>query len=81
VAHNEHPHLSYSDNAKFRAVHDWHHIIGGADDSMKGEILTYFIARESAPVATHWLLFSEIILQAATATHTGKFAPQKLVKV
>jgi hypothetical protein len=48
---------------------------------MHGEILTYFIAQKSAPVAIHWLLFSEIILQAATAIHTGKFAPQKLVKV
>ena len=81
VAHNSHPHLTYSENAKFRAVHDWHHLIGGADDSMHGEILTYFIAQESAPVAIHWLLFSEIVLQAAVATHTGKFAPQKLVKV
>ena len=81
VAHNEHPHLSFNENAKFRAVHDWHHIIGGADDSMGGEVLTYYIAQESAPVAIHWLLFSEIILQAATATHTRKFPTQKLVKV
>jgi hypothetical protein len=81
VAHNEHPHLSYNENAKFRAVHDWHHIIGGADDSMQGEILTYYIAQKCAPVSIHWLLFSEIILQAATATHTGKFPPQKMVKV
>jgi len=81
VAHNHHPHLTYSENAKFRAVHDWHHIIGSADDTLAGEIRTYLIARNSAPESIWWLLLSEIVLQAAATIYTGQFQPQKLVKV
>ena len=33
TAHNNHPCLSKSANAKFRAIHDWQHIVLSADDS------------------------------------------------
>lgn len=78
TANNFHPYLSKSANAKFRAVHDWHHIELGADDSFKGECFTW--EANNAPESIQWVLFSEIVLQAAAAIHTGLFLPQKLVK-
>ena len=78
TAHNHHPHLTKSANAKFRAVHDWHHIELGADDSFNGEFSTWW--NNNAPESIQWILFSEIVLQAAAAIHTGKFPAQKLVK-
>jgi len=80
VLHNFHPFLSFTDNAKFRAVHDWHHISGGQDSTLRGEIASYKQARKSAPKFIWWLLHSEIVLQAAACLHHGSFQPQKLVK-
>lgn len=79
VAHNSHPFWSESTNAMFRAIHDWHHLVIGADDSLEGEIKTYRHACLSAPVTIRWILRSEIVLQAAACILTGKFQPQKLV--
>lgn len=79
VAHNFHPFWSESINGMFRAVHDWHHIMIGADDSLEGEIKTYRHARNSAPDCIGWILRSEIVLQAAACILTGEFQPQKLV--
>ena len=81
TAHSEHPWLSRLDNARFRAIHDWHHVIGGLDDSLTGEIGTYQIAKSTAPQGIWWILFSEIVLQAAACIHTGRFQQQKLVRV
>ena len=78
TAHNHHPCLSKSANAKFRAIHDWAHITLGVDDSFHGEWATW--KNNNAPDSIQWMLFSEIVLQAATAIHTGQFYPQKLVK-
>lgn len=78
TAHNSHPHLTKSANAKFRALHDWHHIKLGADDSFDGEFSTWW--NNNAPDSIQWILFSEIVLQAAAAIHVGQFAAQKLVK-
>ena len=78
TVHNNHPHLTKSANAKFRAVHDWHHIELGADDSFNGEWLTW--EANNAPNSIQWILFSEIVLQAAAAIYSGKFLAQKLVK-
>jgi hypothetical protein len=81
TAHNSHPYLTASQNAKFRAIHDWHHIIIGADDSLSGEQATYFYAKNKAPRSIGWILFSEIVLQAASAIYFGEFKAQKLVQI
>jgi hypothetical protein len=81
VAYNLHPFLSKAENARFRAVHDWHHIETGADDSLEGEHSTYCHAASIAPLDIGWILFSEIVLQAAASIHFGAFQVQKLVKV
>ena len=79
TAYNSHPFLSNRQNAKFRAVHDWAHIVLGADDSFAGEFETW--KHNEAPDSIQWLLFSEIVLQAAACLHTGEFQPQKFVKM
>jgi hypothetical protein len=81
VLNNYHPFLSFRENAKFRAIHDWHHISHKIDSTLSGEIQTYKIARQSAPRAIWWLLHSEIVLQAAACIHHGEFQPQKFVNV
>jgi hypothetical protein len=81
AANIAHPYFSSWQNIQFRAVHDWHHIQSGADDSMLGECITYTLARNSSPAPIHWILRSEIVLQAAAAILTGQFQPQKLVYV
>jgi len=78
TAHNHHPYLSKLANAKFRAIHDWAHIELGADDSFNGEFTTWWC--NEAPESIQWILFSEIVLQAAAAIYFGEFQPQKLVK-
>ena len=79
-ANNSHPYLTWHENIMFRAVHDWHHIQSGADDSLLGEMKTYWFARSTAPESIWWILRSEIILQAAACIHYGEFQPQKLVR-
>lgn len=81
TAYNVHPFLSKEDNAKFRAVHDWHHIKAGVDDTLAGEFATFKHAIRTAPKCIHWMLFSEVVLQAAAAVYFGEFQAQKLVKV
>jgi hypothetical protein len=81
TANSEHPYISPLQNAMFRAVHDWHHLLTGADDSLIGELTTYQLARDSAPRGIHWILRSEIALQAAARIVTGEFQPQKLVYI
>jgi hypothetical protein len=81
VLHNCHPCLSFTDNARFRAIHDWHHILIGADSTLRGEISTFRHAKLTAPKSIHWLLFSEIVLQAAACLHNGgEFQPQRFIK-
>lgn len=81
TANSSHPFLTEHQNARFRAVHDWHHIETGADDSLEGEHSTYCHAASIAPLNIGWILFSEIVLQAAAFIYFGKFQAQKLVKV
>lgn len=81
TANNAHPFFTFNENAQFRAVHDWHHIIGGSDDTMEGEISTYLVTRSTAPQSVWWILFSEIVLQAAAYYGAGAFQAQKLVRV
>jgi len=80
IAHNDHPFVEGFQNAKFRAVHDWHHVITGADSTFAGEFAAYEHAVQRAPIEIHWILFSEIVLQAAACIATGTFQPQKLVR-
>ena len=81
TANNDHPYFSFRENAEFRAVHDWHHILAGSDDTMHGEIEAYLVARSTAPQPVWWMLFSEIILQAAAFCACGSYQQQKLVRV
>lgn len=75
-----HPFLTDVENALFRAVHDWHHIVVDADSTLNGEMLTFEHACSTAPSEIHWMLRSEILLQAAACIATGQFQPQKLVR-
>lgn len=72
---------THAQNLMFRAVHDWHHIKAKAKFDLIGEIQAYGEAVKTAPESIHWIFFSEIVLQAATAIHTGTFPVQKLVKL
>lgn len=72
---------SHSQNLMFRAVHDYHHIKAKASFDLIGEIQAYGEAAKTAPKSIHWILFSEIVLQAAAAIHIGTFPVQKLVKL
>jgi hypothetical protein len=81
IAHNDHPFLEGFTNAKFRAVHDWHHVVTGADSSFTGELATFDHAAKHAPEEIKWMLFSEIALQAAACIVAGRFQPQKLVRI
>jgi hypothetical protein len=78
---SDHPWFTRRENLMFRAVHDWHHMRLGAGFDLLGEMRTYWLARSLAPQSIWWILRSEIVLQAAAAIHTGRFQPQKLVKI
>lgn len=80
TANISHPWLTDAENAKFRAVHDWHHVAIGADSTLNGEIATFAHACTTAPIPIRWMLRSEIVLQAAACIATGEFQPQKLVR-
>jgi hypothetical protein len=75
-----HPFLTDIENALFRAVHDWHHIVVDADSTLNGEILAFEHACSTAPSEIWWMLRSEIVLQAAACIATGEFQAQKLVR-
>jgi hypothetical protein len=81
IANNIHPYITGWENAQFRAVHDWHHILSGADDTFAGECNAYQYAAQSADSSIHWLLHSEIVGQAAAAIVTGEFQAQKFVNI
>jgi hypothetical protein len=81
IKNNVHPFLSPADNARFRAAHDWHHVVTGADSTLRGEITTYCHARKTADRRIWWMLHSEIIGQASACIATGEFPKQKLVKI
>lgn len=79
--YSEHPMLTAMQNWMFRAVHDYHHASKGFGFDYEGEIAAAKYAISTAPKEIHWLLWSEVALQAAAAIHTGEFQAQKLVKV
>lgn len=80
TAHNRHPFLLPAENAWFRAVHDWHHLQAQAGYDLAGEILVCHYSQSTAPREIHWILWSEIVLQAAAVIQTGSFQRQKLVR-
>lgn len=54
-------------NAKFRAWHDYNHVILGCDFSLKGEIKTYSHQQSSLPIDWDYerkLMYCEIVKQA-----------------
>ena len=81
TAHNTHPFWLPFMNAQFRAVHDWDHLQHGCGYDLDGEVSAFVAASETAPESIRWILYSEIVLQAAAAIHTGDFQRQKLVRV
>ena len=80
AAHSEHPVLTPEQNVRFRAVHDHHHLLTAAGFGWAGEKAAYDLACATAPEMIHWVLRSEILLQAAYKLETGLFAKQKLVR-
>ncbi len=81
AAHNEPaPWLSKLQNVRFRAIHDWHHLQASAGFDLAGEYAAFKQAKSTAPQCIHWMLYSEIVLQAAACIHTGAFQEQKLVR-
>lgn len=64
------------DNLKFRAVHDFFHIITGQPFGYVGEALTYESQKMKYSKHLHPILFSEIVLQAAYCDYFGSF-PEK----
>jgi len=80
TAHNRHPFLLPIENAWFRAVHDWHHLQAMAGYDLAGEILVCQYSQSTAPPEIHWMLWSEVVLQAAAAIQTKSFPRQKLVR-
>lgn len=74
------PILGHNLNVMFRAVHDWHHVKCGGDFTLKGEIRAFkHIAGLLQNHTLQRLMFSEIVLQAATAIKTGTFPEQRIV--
>lgn len=74
------PILTQHENIMFRAVHDYHHVVCGGDFSLKGEIRAFkHVASLLKNATLQRLLFSEIVLQAATAIKTGAFPEQRIV--
>ena len=73
--------MSTQQNLMFRTVHDWIHWKVGADSTFEGEFAVAMTHIESAPSSIHWILWSEVAGQAATAITTGEFTQQKLVKM
>ena len=65
TAHSEGLPWTEATNAKFRAVHDWDHLRTGAGFDIDGEVSAYCAAAETAPESILWMLYSEIVLQAA----------------
>ena len=68
-----------SRNFKSRAVHDWFHHMAAADFSLAGEFAAWQLQAKGEPTWYREVLFSEIVMQAATALHTGSFPEQRLV--
>lgn len=78
---DDHPLLTPSQNWMFRAVHDYHHASKGFGFDATGEIQAALYAMSTAPAEIHWIIWSEVAMQACACVSTGEFQAQKLVKV
>ena len=79
TAHNDSPWMSKKENARFRAVHDFHHIRYNLAFDVEGEYMAFEAAASEAPIEIHWMLRSEIWFQAAACEFYNGFQQQKLV--
>lgn len=73
--------MSQNQNLMFRAVHDWTHWKEQAGANWEGELAVTLAHIRSAPECIHWILWSEVAGQAAVQLTTGKFPPQKIVRL
>ena len=73
--------MSTQQNLAFRAIHDWTHHKISADATFEGELSVTLAHIESAPPEIHWILWSEVVCQAAVTVSTGRFPEQKLAKL
>jgi hypothetical protein len=86
--------MSYEQNVKGRAVHDWFgHLQADCDFSLKGEFLKYNHVKHRYPKSVRPLLFSEIVGQRALVGYLdngfesdkfqqkGIFAPDRYVRL
>ena len=72
--------MTKQQNARFRAVHDWHHLQAAEPRfDWQGEVEALREACKTAPNQIQWILCSEVALQAAVAISTGFFPSQKTV--
>ena len=79
-ANSDSPWLTKKENVRFRAVHDYHHVRYGLSFDTDGEFMAFMAASAEAPKEIHWILRSEIWLQAAACSFFGGFQAQKLVR-
>lgn len=80
MLNNESPIFDCETNLKFRAIHDYHHLICHAEFNFYGEYATFeYISALTDNDIIKQILFSEIVLQAAYALVYGEFGEQKLV--
>jgi len=66
-------------NLKFRAVHDYYHILLDEEFNYAGESSVYETQKTLYPEKYHKILYSEIVLQAAYFTYYNEFSNQKIV--
>lgn len=72
--------FSREDNAKLRAVHDYHHVLSESGFDFAGELKAFAHQAASSESSIHTaILFSEVVLQAAYTTTHGSFPAQRLV--
>jgi hypothetical protein len=66
-------------NLKFRAVHDFLHILLNQPFGYEGECKVYEVQKLAYSQDLHKVLYSEICLQAAYVDYYGNFPTQKIV--
>lgn len=72
--------LPNEENLRFRAVHDFFHIVTGAGFGYFGECIAYEAQKLQYSKNLRPIVFSEVVLQAAFCEHFGSFPnTQKVV--
>jgi hypothetical protein len=70
--------MTFEQNNKFRAVHDYMHLKIGADASWQGELATTLSHLSTAPEEIWPIIVSEVAGQASVTITTGSFPKQRL---